>query len=731
MHKRLFGAAAGVAMSWGLSDGRALAAADAAPAGAEASEITEVVVTARKRTETLQDVPLSVAVASGQRLQEQSLTSVESLQTITSGLVIRKSPNNIATVSLRGLGTGTGNGSFEQSVATFLDGAYIGRGPEFNLALFDFERAEVIKGTQASLLAKNTSLGAISLITRKPGDSFGYDVVGSYEFELNSYLAEGGVDLPISDQLKVRVSGQLSRQGGWVDNALTGHDDPRTTSRAGRIVARWTPTDAFDATLLFQTYRYHQLGQNTEFVADALGAARRYALAGGYSDFETALDRHTGQSDPAFGSSRDLTTGDRAILTLNYQLGDYTLTSVSSYSTYDQDRKFDTDFLPGALLVQDPLHEGNEQHTQEVRVTSAAGKRFDFVAGAFYLREDWDFSRTLVARAPLALTGSLAEAFAQDTEAWSAFGQGNLRITERLTASAGVRYTDETRGAGLIRVQIVPGLASSFVYPPYPLSHLRRSEDNIDGSVGVQFRASEDALLYASWSKGSKSGGFINSPTRPSTAAYDAEVARTVEAGGKFSFDRGHLNIGLFNTNLDGFQQAVFNGTGFIIISRDVRSRGVEADAAWRLAPGLRLSGSVTRADTQRLDNDTQPMGAPKWSGNVNLNFMRGLGDDFELVGDVGVEFRSRILLTDAEQTRGHPKAPASAVVPTSPAYGKLNARLALRWPDRGWEVGIVGRNLLDEKMIGYGIPAPFITGAAIGSSEAPRTIAVQFIARR
>ncbi len=721
-----FGAIALAVFGWAIA-AQPVAAQNATAAPA----LEEVVVSTRKRTENLQDVPLSVAVVTGESLQQRGLNSIESLQTVTSGLVIRKSPNNIATASLRGLGTGTGNSSFEQSVAAFLDGTYIGRGPEFNQALFDLERAEVIKGTQASLLAKNTSLGAISLVARKPGDVFGYDVVSSYEFELQSHLLEAGLDLPLSDNFKVRFSGQLNEQGGWVHNRLTGSDDPRTNSRAARVVAQWTPTESLEATLLYQTYRYKQLGQNIELIRDALGRARGYALAAGDAGFEINFDGQSGQTDPDFGASRDLTTGDRAIATLNYQWGDYTLTSVSSYSTYDQKRDFDTDFLPGAILVQSPLDEGNEQYSQEVRVTSPAGRRFDFVTGAFYLREDWDFHRVLTGRAPLVLTGSFDEMFAQSTEAYSVFGQGNFRVVDRLTASAGLRYTDESRDVGMARVYLVPGSFSNVVYPAYPFSTLDRSEGNLDGSAGLQYQALPGAMLYSSWSKGSKSGGFINSPTRPATSGYDQEVARTVEVGGKFSFDRGHLNVGLFNTDIDGFQQAVFSGSSFIIQARDARSRGIEAEGTWRILDGLTLTGTLTYADTERKDNGTAPIGAPEWSGNFNLGYTHDAGPALELTAEAGVDFRSWIFLTDAELTAGHPLAPASAVVPTSPGYGKLNARLVLHQRDAGWEVALVGRNLLDKRVLGYAIPGPFITGVVAGSSEMPRTIFLQAILRR
>ncbi|MBY8824341.1 TonB-dependent receptor [Sphingomonas colocasiae] len=731
------------------------ASAYAAPAMAqsdgveEAQGANEIVITARKRAESLQDVPMSVAVISGDRLVEQNIGQIENLQSVTAGLIVRKTPNNLVNLTLRGLGTGTAIDAFEQSVATFVDGTYAGRGPEFNAALFDFQRVEIIRGAQASLLSKNTSLGAISLVTQKPGRDFGFNVTGTWDLELGSRSLEAGVDLPLSDIVQVRVAGKYDDQHGYVYNSYFDKDVPRTKNAAGRITLAAQPSDGLDLTLMYQYFQVRQKGMPWEIYSDPSGNLAALSAFAGYPTLEIGANYRQSEGS-AQGQSYDRTSGNRIVGTINYEIGGgHTITSVTGYSDFDSERWRDTDLLPGDYLNGTYL-QSNKQFQQEIRLSSPAeGQFLDYVVGASYFHEKWFFSDRVVSQCigcPAALTtgtgrftlrGSWVSQDHQTTRDLATFAQVNLNFSDTLTLSGGARYTNSRRRATLQRETLVPGAATTVIYQAFAPVTLRRKENNVDGSVALNWKPSSRLMLYGSYSKGTKAGGFNNSATNPSTVAgamqteYGNETAHTVEIGEKLTLPGGgFFNVAVFQTNIKGFQQATFNGSFFNITGEDLRARGVEAEAALPLGSNLRLQGQLTYADTVRKATGLNPPGAPKWSGNVSLNLEdQEISNGLALNGNVGVEFRSHIFLTNEENTIGFPGRPNN-VVPDSPGYGLINARLGLK-ADAGWEVALVGRNLNNKKVFEYSVPISFVGNGSYVMLNRPRTVALQLTFRR
>ncbi len=703
----------------------------------QASTLDEIVVTARKREESVQEVPISVAVVSGVQLQQRGLATLESLTNLVSGVTVQRTANNIASFYVRGLGTGPGNDSFENSVALFIDGTYAGRPPEGNQPLFDLERVEIIKGTQAALLAKNTSLGAFSTTTRKPGLEFDWNLSAGYEFELGSHLVDAGVDIPLSDTFAVRLSGQTSVQEGWIRNDATGNDVPYSESNAGRLVAVWTPNDKFDATFLYQQYQTEGLGLNEQYVVDLAGNAALRAAAAGYTGFETNFDRHLAASSDTFGDSDETNDGKRTILTLNYALGDFTLTSVSAYSDYTQNRaNFDNDELPGKWS-DTSINTGNEQFTQELRLSSPSDRRLNYVVGLFYLNEDWryvrttDVTRNSLTPAQQPITGKFFEDFRLNTSTVSAFGQGNYELTDALTLSIGARVTNERRTADFFRETLVPGVLTSVLYQAIPPTSRDLEDTNVDGSVGAQYKLNADSLLYASYSRGTKSGGFISSPTTPATAGYEPELADNYEIGGKFAFGRNILNAAVFQTNVKDFQQTVFRGGAFQFDPQDLEAWGVEVEGRFRLTDSLRVGGAVTYLQAER-DNGTVPVNAPEWSGNLFVNFEQPIGDNLLFSADAYLNFRSFVFYTVPALTLGYgPSTDIAANVLPGEDWTTLGGRLAIGSHDGRWQLALIGKNLTDEDIVSYARTATFVDGASVASIAQPRTISLQLSFRR
>ncbi len=703
----------------------------------------DVVVTARKRTESLQNVPISVAVIGGERLREQNLGTIESLSTVTSGLVVRKTPSNQVNLTLRGLGTGTAIDAFEQSVATFIDGSYAGRGPEFNTVLFDLDRVEVIRGAQASLLSKNTSLGAISLTTRKPGTDLAANIVGTYDFALHSHSVEAGIDLPVSDTFQVRVSGKYDVQGGWVYNRATDDDLGRAISYGVRVVARWTPTERLAATLMYQRFHYLLRGLPVEYFSDPNGQVASLAALAGDPGFETVVDRRTAQNSGRFGDDRDTATGNRVVATINYDLGsDYSITSVSSYSNYDRQITRDSDFIVGTY-VPSIYPQSNSQFQQELRLTSPVeGQLVDYVVGASYFHELWKYADDVTSQCPncsavqlsrFPLRGSFQTTDRQPTTDLAAFAQANLHVTDTFAISGGLRYTRERRHATLARTVVTPGALTAVLYNGFAPVTLYRRENNVDFSAGANWKVTPDLLLYGTFSKGTKSGGFSNAPTNPSTptgaaaAEYANETARTYEGGFKYSLPRGgFFNVNVFQTNVDNFQNAVFVNPRFVITSRDITSKGVEAEAAVQLVRGLRLQGQTSFTDTRRKDGtNLRPPGAPRWTGNASLNVDTPISPTYAFVGDAGVEFRSSLFLTDENLTIGY-NGSTTNQVPASQPYGMINARLGIR-SRMGWDLALIGKNLNNKLVYQYAIPSVLVSSVgAVVQPSTPRTVTLQ-----
>lgn len=714
--------------------GQAATAQPEAPASQENGASTsqgngDIVVTARKRAESVQDVPIAIAVASGDTLQRAGVTSFDGLSAITSGLTMRRSANQVTVPTLRGLGTGTSSETFEQSIAEFLDGTYIGRAPEFEGGIFDLERVEILKGTQASLLAKNTSLGAVSYVTRKPGKTFTYNITSGYEFALDSYNVEGGITVPLSDTFGLRFSGMARSQGGWVRNDITGNDDPRTHAWAGRLIAQWAPTSELEATLLYQHFDTRTVGNAVEFVADVLGNARRLALLAGNANFEAVLDGHSSPTNGAFGEFAK-TIGDRVIGTVTYDIGRSTLTSVSAYSRFNQDVTGDKDFNTG-LYVNQITGLSNKQFSQELRFTSPSDQALSYILGVYYQNEIFNYSRFLQAQVIIP-NGTFSDGLKISTDTYSAFGSANIRISQGLSANVGVRVTHEPRsGAYIARTYSVPGSIGA-LYPAFPAATRRIDGTNADGSIGLQYKTSGGSLYYVSASQGTKSGTFLSAPSTPANADIPSERARTYEAGAKWTLDRGTLNVSVFHTTIRNLQQANYNGSIFITDARNVRSVGAELDAAYRLTDDLRATASVTYARARQLEDAAHPgdtsrvVNAPLWSGRGGLAYERDVGSDFRLTATGDVEFRSEVIFGPESTTAGYGTNPRIAVVPPGEANANLNARIGFGSRDDTWEVALVGRNLNNRRVLGYAIPATFQTGAAVGASEMPRTVMLQ-----
>jgi len=687
-----------------------------------ASAVPDIIVTARKRSETAQSIPISIGVVGEKALAMTGSASLLQLADVAPGLNLAKGPVGAEIgVTVRGLGSAPGATSFDSSVSLFVDGVYAPRGREFASSMFDVSRIEVIKGTQAALLGKNTSLGAVNVITRKPGDSFAGDLRASYEFEQGSTLVTGGLDLPITQNLALRVSGQTLDDEGWVSDSYSGWAAPRTRDDAVRGVLVWKPTSGIDATLMVQHDVSTNYGNMTEF-ATVNPLAQQLATAAGAAPLSTSLDDTNQVGLNGKGTEQfERLAVDRAAGTVNIEVGGGTLTSVTAYSHYTDANNMNLAFLPGDYATR-AIAEISREFSQEVRFVSPAHQPFEYLVGALYLHNELQTVSYNYANYPFGpvegvnFTGAYQNDFFQKTDTFSVFGQGTYNASDKLHFLAGLRYTNEHKVVDLDRLVLTPGLYSEAVFPPYAPFTMGRRDKPVDYSFGAQYAITPGIMGYVSYGKGTKSGGFASSATYLDQSGYNSETARTVEAGIKAqdSARRWLFDLSVFQTNVDNFQVVTFNGVSFDIFNTNLRSTGFELQTWWVPVKGVRVFLNNTYDNAHdRNTGQIVPL-APKWSGSGGVSLREPMTSSLDAIIDGSIDYRS---------SRSYQQDPAASVMGN--AFTTYNLGLAVAPAGDRWEVRLIGRNLTNAKGIAFSFPTPFI-GTQSVMLERSRTIALQ-----
>ena len=724
MRTSFFAAASCVALATAPCHAQATSAVDTASvpgaANLQMDDFEEIVVTARLRSETLQDTPASVSVATAEILEQASVTSALDLSRVVPGLVIERAPAALnASVTLRGLGSSGAPGTFESSVGFFINGVYLPRSREFSTSLFDIERVEVVRGSQGAVLGKNTSLGAVNLTTRKPGRDLEGNFSLTHEFNFASWTATGGVSLPLTDTLSLRLAGIYDDQGGWVENVVTGDDGGDHRRAAGRITLAWTPSSTFNADLIYEHQDVRLEGLTAE-IAQANAAVRGLAALAGVPNLETVLDRRTANSDSRIPEGYvDTDKIDRASLTARLTLGDYVLMSQTAWSETAGATDGGLDYLPGDYFRY-IVGTDTSSYSQEIRLTSPDDVPIRHVVGAWIggneydQTDEWD----LTYPPPVGAT-KFINTVLQDTSSWSVFGQADVDLVEKLTLTGGIRYTEEEKETEFTRVVPVPGPFTA-AFPPYAPFTLSRSESAFDGLVSLRYALSDDLMVYAAWAQGTKSGGFASVVGLLDQSEYDPEVAQTAELGVRYqSSDRAFtLNATLFSTKVDDYQLSTFNGATFVVANTDLESKGIESQLIWRPAflPGLRLDWSNTYAKAKDANTGGRIPNAPRWSGRASLSYEHELDSRLRLNLSGGAAYES-------SQTRQqNPIFP-----PPSEAITKFDASIGLE-SSAGYAVRLFARNLTNANRTVFAFPTAFVgPGSFTAVSEHPRTIAVEF----
>lgn len=703
---------------------------------AAAGDIGDIIVTALKQGRTAFEAPATITVLESDVLASKNVVAGNQLNAVVPGLTMSVGVGGLPGTSFRGLGSNAAVFNLEPSVAQYIDGTYMPHARDYVAPLYDLDHIEFIKGTQSTLLGKNTSLGAISIVNRRPKKDFGYELRYTHNFGVVGNRIEGALNVPVADTLQVRAAFLASQEDGWIDNVYSGRDEPTQRNISGRIAAAWQPSSDLDVFLSYQ-HDYRRIkGQNLEVLNDPAGVVAARAAATGFP-FRTAVIGESASGSGAVGGTAagtepfDRQRTDRLNGIVNLYLGEYTLTSQTSYTSWNSPRLTDLDFT-AANLFNITDDEGSKTFTQELRLASPSGERFQFLAGLFYYYNKWSYGRTF-GGAPsnsigFPLVGTAASQTELPTRAYSAFASGSYELIDGLKVDAGLRYTHEKKEGTFVRTTV-----GALPFPTTPFTTYAPQITNpLDYNFGVRYEPSSQILLYGSYSKGSKSGGFQDAPTTVAGAPFAPETAYSSEIGTKLRFTGGFATLAVFNTRVKGFQTSYTTAVGTppvsqtVIGNSNVRSRGAEANISFEPLSGLTLAGNVVYAKSIFTENfpasaaiarKGDPLTrAPEWSGNASIDY-EGEVSGMTLLAGVNADFASKTLY---QFVVPQPAAPFGE------AHGIVNARLGLRSLDKRWEVALLGTNLFDRRFVEFATSITAGGGAYYGSYNRPRVIALQ-----
>lgn len=693
---------------------------------ADDGALSEVVVTARKRVENLQDVPVAVATLTGEdleRLQQSTLLSVAgrtpSLQYSEAG--------GEAQLYVRGVGSNLLAVGADPSVAVTADGVYLGR-PGMALSQFlDVDRVEILRGPQGTLYGRNATGGAINLVSRGPSrDWQGYATAGVGSFSRREL--QGAIGGPLAEAWSFRVAARRQKDDGYVDNLYPGGGTLNANDvGAARASVRFEPSSAFRATVLFDWSQFESDGQAIRPL-DGLGAAQ---LLGAQPTGSLLQERN---DVPSFLNWK--TYGPT--LTLDWDVGAHaTLTSISGYRRFNQDFLFNTDGTE-IDVTRTTEHFDTSQVTQELRLATKSDGRLDGIVGAYYLRERKDYALGLV-RANLAVSG--ANPFGKgvfliparnDTKAYAGFGELYFKLTDTVRLVGGVRYSQEHKddfnqqtnvfaSATNPVSEVLKGLFGTFVLPAPAATRIgEKTWKAWTPKLGIDWKPRPDSLVYAAFTKGFKSGGFNDN--QPSNPVYDPEFIKSYEVGTKneFAGGRWRVNAAAFYYDYSDLQVSSFqNSLTLVTNAAQATVKGVELEIVGRPLRALELGTSVTWLDAT-YDRFLAPYGscgalviadptcagvtlgrprpidasgnrlnnAPRIKGNAYAQYEWSLGSGGTLTAYGQATFTDEVFFN-----------PANAPVARQGGYTLFDARLAWR-PNDHLEVAAIGKNLGDKEYV-------------------------------
>jgi iron complex outermembrane receptor protein len=627
-----------------------LAALQLAASSVAVAQLEEVIVTAQKIEEGLQDVPIAVQTFSSQQVENLTAQDIGDLGIFMPNVETSRAVNQ-PKYKIRGIGTDDFGVGADPAVGVYLDGVYIGRSGGSRSAFHDLARVEVLNGPQGTLFGRNAAAGAIQYVTNKPVDEqsgWGKVTLGDYD----RFQIEGVYNTALTDQLFWRTTALYNERDGFIDNIVTGEDMAREKNWAFATALRWQPDADLDVIWRFE---YDEVDEDSRPAASAVYGPRQG------SDFDkTATRAALPETRELWGTSLHVT----------YDLPFATLTSITSYRTYETENPENKDGANDEFWRFDDYNaEDNEQWSQEFRLQGDSGERLRWVVGMNYFEETakqtsgiiisphavdrliveseigipyssvtpgdgfdiaWaavfpDLDRIYETGAQ-ALQGADYSEYIDvrgDYEAWAVFGDVTWSVTDTLDITAGIRYTEDDKQFS--RFSQFNDVGVWFAFPQTDvdaqgnwdpengtLGVVRQSADwdETTPRIVVEWRAFEDAMLYFSWAEGYKAGGFNSVGDRHDDPAFDPESVENYEVGLKSTWldNRLRVNLAYFSYEYENLQELLFipgeclpnsNTGSYQFETSDIEGEGIELSVAFAPTDGLEVWGNLGTLDAE------------------------------------------------------------------------------------------------------------------------------------
>jgi iron complex outermembrane receptor protein len=576
--------------------------ATASPVAASDSKLEEIIVTAQRREQRLQDVPVAISAFSQGDLATKQIHTTLDIPRLVPNMV---GASNIGigsanTYFIRGLGNTESIATFDPPVGTYVDDIYVSRQNANNFSFFDIDRIEVLRGPQGTLFGRNTTGGAINVILKKPSTRLGGYAEASYG-NYDSYTGRASIDLPLSSTVLTKFSGYGISTNGFVQNRTTGERNNGDKGYGLRAAIRFLPTDS-----ITWDVSGDYIHDNSVNVPSTLVNGKLVSFTG--LSTETAGLSGLVAGRKAGFRFQNVTKSASFTSNLQINLGDATLAIITGYRDLKQDYLsdvFDGKYATGGFALANAGH--FKQFSQEVKLNGKAG-RLTYTAGLFYIRENnaTDFADVFTLDfgtfgVPLVLADRV---LSNKTTAPAIYAQLDYQLSDQLSVTFGARYTDEKK-----RVDVTANTNPARVYPAYgsadilaagiPLSDHTKL---VTPRAAIEYKPMTDVMLFASATKGFRSGGWNARALTASTfQQFASEKVWSYEAGfrSEFADHSVRLNATAFYTDVKGFQVPLgfIDSTGAINFvtqnGSDFRNYGLEADLLWVPAAGLSLFANL------------------------------------------------------------------------------------------------------------------------------------------
>lgn len=724
--------------------------------------IDEILVTAQKRTQSLQEVPIAVSVVDGSLLQAVGGATTESLKQLVPVLNIRKTNTSLnQALFVRGVGTINFAIAAQPSVAFQLDGVVMSSAGEAFSELYDIDRIEVLAGPQGTLYGKNSSAGVVNVISRMPGSEMGGYVDLAY-FDDSEVRARAAFDMPITENIKTLTTAFWGNYDGYIDNISTtpAGGDLNGYDRWGvRTIWVADPTDKVELTFIGD---YRKSDDNC--CAEIIGLAPTGANAAALNVLWAGVD-FRGDETREIVNNLEMQSDEEAwglSLQADFDVfSDYTLTSITAYRTWDatEYREGDWKDVPapyvGTAWAQQ--HDYGPQtldtFSQELRITSPGGQFIDWVGGLYYAETSAEryFQRDLVvctaSTLPVDATGQVpctsaastivqpsANAdFSADFETFAAFADGTMNLTDKWRLIAGLRWTqDDLSFDHLYNFSPLPGPGVNTAPAGSGLTSRTLSgsdsSNEWSGRAGVQYDFTDEVMTYFTYARGYKGPAYnvFFNMTPNNVVPLEAETADSYEIGIKSTLldNRLLLNFAMWDAEYDNFQANNFINIGGTVVTTltnagTVETKGFSLDFLGRPTDALSISGGIAYTDASvkeflrnpqtgapsNVRNGTQLPLAPIWKATVIADYT------FELTK---IDIVPTLVYNYVDDQYADLNNPAALKLPS---YSTWDLALAFMDKDDRYRLSLFARNLTDES---YAVMATS-SGAAPTAAGAPR----------